>query len=119
MDTEYLAVDEGGESEIIEDFGAATPYVERAEFSVAFFIEAIGLRDASGLVISTNEGDPGRVFDFQPQQIEEGFDGVLSAVHVVAQKNVVDFREVSSDAEEFEQVFELSVDVAADCHWGS
>ena len=45
MDTEDLAVDDGGEGEVVEDLGAVPPHRDAHILPQALVIEAVNLRD--------------------------------------------------------------------------
>lgn len=63
MHSQYFAVDEGSESQVIEHLGAISPNVDRAVLSNTFIIEAIGLCDLSTFVVSSDQSDSVWVFD--------------------------------------------------------
>lgn len=111
---EDLIIDDCSDGEVVEDFGEGTPDVERAVFADALIVEAVDLRDESGLVVASEQGDPVLVAHLEGQQHEEGLDAVPSAIHIVAQEDVVGIGRVPSDLEQLEQVVELPVDVPAD-----
>lgn len=114
MHAEDLVIDHCSDGEVVEDFGEGTPDVERAVFADALIVEAVDLSDESGLVVASEQGDPVLVAHLEGQQHEEGLDAVPSAIHIVAQEDVVGIGRVPSDLEELEQVVELPVDVPAD-----
>ena len=55
VDAENLAIDNGGESEKVEDLAARLPDRGIAVLSLAFFVETIHLGDLTGLVVASNE----------------------------------------------------------------
>lgn len=57
MDSEDRAIDDGCQSQIVENIGAVAPDIDRAVLAQALVIEAIDLRYLSGLVIAANESD--------------------------------------------------------------
>ena len=57
MDAEYLVVDDDAEGEIVEHIGKVVPYIGVAVFAGALGVEAVGLRHAAGLVISSYQMD--------------------------------------------------------------
>lgn len=114
MHAEDLIIDDCSDGEVVEDFGEGTPDVERAVFADALIVEAVDLRDESGLVVASEQGDPVLVAHLEGQQHEEGLDAVPPAIHIVAQEDVVGIGRVPSDLEQLEQVVELPVDVPAD-----
>lgn len=50
-------LDNGGETEVIKDFSAISPYIDRPVFSQTFIVEAVDLCDLSTFVISADESD--------------------------------------------------------------
>ena len=57
MDTQYLAVDDRGQSKKVEDLAAGLPDRCIAVFLLALFVESVDLSDLPGLVIATDECD--------------------------------------------------------------
>ena len=56
MDAENFVVDDGGEGQVVEDFGAVAPDVDRAVFAEALVVESVDLRDLAGLVVPSKNG---------------------------------------------------------------
>ena len=69
-------------------------------------------------MIAADEGDAVGVADFEAEEEQERFEGVEATVDEVAHEEVVGVRHVAANAEEFHQVVELAVDVAAYCDGG-
>lgn len=55
--TQHLAVNDGGQSEEIEDLAAGLPDTGVAIFLLAFFVEAVYLGDLTGFVVASDEGN--------------------------------------------------------------
>ncbi len=53
----HFAVDDGGERQIVEDLGAVPPHRDRAVLPQTLVVEAVHLRDLSGLVIPADQRD--------------------------------------------------------------
>ena len=81
---EDLVVDDDGEGEEVEHVGEVVPHVGVAVFPVAFRVEAVGLRDAAGLVVAADEVHAGGVAEFEADEEGDCFDGEEAAVYVVA-----------------------------------
>jgi hypothetical protein len=64
-------------------------------------------------VVTPDERDAVRVPHFEGEEEAEGFHAVKTAVDKVAQEQVVRPRRGVSNPEQFQQVVELAVDVAA------
>jgi hypothetical protein len=69
----------------------------------------------TGLVVAAEDGDAVSETDFEGDEEGDCFDAVVASVYVVAHEQVVCVGGVSAYAEEFLEVVELAVDVAADC----
>lgn len=110
---EYLVFDDGREREIIEYLRAIPPNIDAPVLSQTFVVKSVHLRDLTGFVIAADEGDPIGIPHFQCQEEQEGFDGVIAAVDEVSQEEVVFVGAFSPHFEEFNEVVELTVDVAA------
>lgn len=65
MHTEDLVIDDGSQSQIIEDGGTVPPDICGTVLSKAFIVEPIHLCDLSAFVVSSDEGDSLGVSDFQ------------------------------------------------------
>ena len=60
------------------------PDVGVAVLAVAFRVEAVGLRDAAGLVVAADEVHAGGVAQFEADEEGDCFDGEEATVYVVA-----------------------------------
>lgn len=116
VDAEDSVVDDGGEGDVIEDVGAVLPHVDASVFPQALVVKAVHLRDLPALVIAPYEEDPIGVSDFECQEQEERLHAVKPSVDKISQEQVVCPRTIPSHIEQFLQVIELPVYVAADCH---
>lgn len=100
MHAEDLIIDHSSDGEIVEDLGEGTPDVERAVLADALIVETVDLRDESGFVVASEQGDPVFVPDLECQQHEECLNAVPSAIDIIAKEDVVGIWRVSSDFEE-------------------
>ena len=114
MDAEDAIVDDGGQREVIEDVSAVSPNIERAVLPQAFIVKSVDLGDLPALVVSPDQRDQVGIADFIGEEQQKGLDAVEAPVHEIAQEKVADARNVATVFEEFEQIIELSMDVAAD-----
>ena len=112
VNAEDLAVDDGREREIVEDFRAVAPDGDGAVFAQALVVEAVDLSDLTRLVVAPNQHDAVRVADFEREEQEERLDAVEAAIDEITQKQIVRLRNVAADLEQLLQVVELPVDVA-------
>lgn len=65
VDTEDLIVDDGRQTQIVEDLSAVSPHVYRAILLQALIVESIHLSNLSRLMVSTNQGNAIGVSHFQ------------------------------------------------------
>ena len=114
MDAEDAIVDDGSQREVIEDVSAVSPNIERAVLPQTFIVKSVDLGDLPALVVSSNQRDQIGIADFIGEEQQKGLDAVEAPVHEIAQEKVADARNVAAVFEEFEQIIELSMDVAAD-----
>jgi hypothetical protein len=83
VQTEDLVFYQSSEGEIVEEVGEVFPHVGVAVFAEALVIEAVDLRDLSGLVVSTEDGDTLGVTDLQADQEGHSLNGVVATVDIV------------------------------------
>ena len=70
-------------------------------------------------MVASEESDAIGVLELQAEQELEGLDRVVPAIDKIAHENVSSVRDLTSFLKKFEQVMELAMDVAANCHWGA
>lgn len=87
--TTHLVFNEGGEGEVVEKVSEESPNVGVAVFPQALVVKAIDLRDLSGFVISTEDGDTVAVPQLESDEERDGLDRVVASVDVVTHKEVV------------------------------
>lgn len=85
--------------------------------ALAFVVEAINAIYACTLMITAQQEEILRVFDFVGEQQTNCLERLLSAVHVVAEKQVIRFGREASVLKETQQIGELAVNVAAYLEW--
>ena len=96
MDTEDLAVNDGGEGEIVEYLCAISPDRDTAVLPETLVIEAVHLGDLSALVVSSDEINPVRIANLQSQQQQEGFHAVEAAVDKVSHEEIICVRNITT-----------------------
>jgi L-ribulose-5-phosphate 3-epimerase UlaE len=67
-------------------------------------------------VITADECYSVRIADFEAEEKEKGFEGVEASVDEIAHEKIICVWNVAADSEEFHQVMELAVNVAAYCN---
>lgn len=81
---EYPPVHDSTEREVVEDLATPSPHVAAPVFSLALIIEAIHLRDLSGLMVTADKGHAFRIADFEGKEKQERFNAVEPAIDKVA-----------------------------------
>mmetsp|Transcript_22016 Transcript_22016/g.45016 ORF Transcript_22016/g.45016 Transcript_22016/m.45016 type:complete len:282 (-) Transcript_22016:30-875(-) len=113
MEAENAICDNSCHWKVIKGVREVLPNIGITILSQAFIIKSVDLGDLAGFVIAPDERDAVGVADFEGEEEEEGFDGVVAAVDEVAEEEVVFVGGVAAHFEEFDEVVELAVDVAA------
>ena len=114
VEREDFAFDEGCERQIIKEVCEIFPDGGVAVFPQTLVVEAVDLGDLSGLVVASENGDSVSVANLHAHQKSHSFHGIVAAVDVVAHEEVVGVWRDAANFEEFHEVVELAVDVAAD-----
>ena len=65
-------------------------------------------------MVSPEKSDPLSVAHFQRQKERNGFDRVVTTIHIVSHEEVVRVRDGSTNIKQFHKVSELPVDVSTD-----
>lgn len=114
MDAEDLVVDDDAQGEKVEHVGKIMPHIGVAIFPSAFGVKAVGLGDPSRFVVAPNEMHSMRVPELETDEEGDGLYAEETPVDIVAEKQVVRIRTVSSNLEDFQHVKELSMYVTDD-----
>lgn len=88
MNAHDVAVDDGRERHVVEEFRARSPDGDGLELAVALVVEAVDLGDLSGLVVAADEANSVGVSCLVEEKKEQGFDGVVAAIDEVAHEDV-------------------------------
>jgi len=117
MDAEHLALDNGSNSEIIEDFGAVFPWVGIAILSDGLIVEAVDSGDLPSLVVASEEGDMSWVLHLEAEEQLESFDGIETSIDKITHEDVSGVWNFTAFVEQFQQIVELAMDIATDSDW--
>ena len=117
MYAEDLPVDNSAQCQAVKHFSTTSPYIQASVLSDALIIKSVHLCDDSWLVVASQKSDSVFVPDFQGQKEQECLNAVFSSVDVIAHENVIGIRWESTDFEEFKEIVELAVDIAANSDW--
>jgi hypothetical protein len=116
MHAEDALPDHGCDGEEVEGVGNDFPQ-SRVESAFALIEEAIQFVEFTGLVVAPKQEEGAGVAHFVGEEKEDALQGLLAPIYVVPQEEVVFAGGGAEDAEDGEQVLELSVYVSADLHW--
>lgn len=116
MDTEDLVVNDSSKWQVIEDVCAISPNIEWPIFPETFVVEPINLGDLSAFMVASDKRDEIGISDLVSKEQQEGLDAIEASVYEITQEQVVDWGDVTTFLEQLQQVVELTVDIAANCH---
>ena len=74
------------------------------------------LGNLSALVVSSQDGYSVSEAHLKGNKKSHGLNRVVSAINIISHEQIVGVGRLATDSEQFAQVAELSVDVAADCY---
>ena len=117
MDAEHLALDNGSNPEIIEDFGAVFPRVGIAILSDGLIVEAVDSGDLPSLVVASEEGDMSWVLHLEAEEQLESFDGIETSIDKITHEDVSGVWNFTAFVEQFQQIVELAMDITTDSDW--
>mmetsp|Transcript_2704 Transcript_2704/g.3708 ORF Transcript_2704/g.3708 Transcript_2704/m.3708 type:complete len:226 (+) Transcript_2704:410-1087(+) len=112
MHAEDLVVDEGGDGHAVEHILELFPDADRVA-ALALVVEAVDAVDLAALVIAAQQEEVLLELYFVGQQQDDGLQGVLSAIDIVAQEEIVGLGRESAVFEQPEQIRKLTVGVTA------
>lgn len=112
MHGENLLVDDGGNRKAVEAVGEGLPELDVVP-SLALIVETVYTVDGSALVVAAQDEKVFRVLDLVRQQQADGFEGLLAAVDVIAEEEVVGLRREAAILEQSQEIVVLAVDIAA------
>ena len=116
MDAKDFSINNCANSEIIKDSSAIFPRVSIAILSHRFVVKAIHCCYLSRLMVSSKQSDTFGPLQFETEQELEGLNRVVAAIDEVSHEDVTFFWNFPTCFEQFEEVVELTVDVAANCN---
>jgi len=88
VDAEDLALDDGTDTEVVEDLTAVLPGVDITVLAHGLFVETVDRGDAACLVIASKKGDAVGVLELEAEEKLEGFHTVVTSVDEVTHKDV-------------------------------
>lgn len=84
MQTEDLVLDKGSQGQEVKEVGEVFPDIRIAVLAKALIVEAVDLRDLSGLVVAAQDCDARGIADFEGDEEGDGFDAIIATVDIVA-----------------------------------
>ena len=114
---EDLLVNDGGNGQAVEAVGEGLPQLDVVA-ALALVVEAVDTVDRGALVVAAQDEEVLGELDLVGEEQADGLEGLLAAVYVVAEEEVVGLGGEAAILEETEQVIVLPVDVAADLRAG-
>ena len=88
VDAEDLALDDGTDTEVVEDLTAVLPGVDVAVLAHGLFVETVDRGDAACLVIASKERDAVGILELEAEEKLEGFHTVVTSVDEVTHKYI-------------------------------
>ena len=116
VEAEDGVVDHGRQRQVVEQLGELLPNVRVSILAQAFVVEAVHLGDLARLVVASQDRDSVWEADLERDEQGDCLDTIIAAVDVITHEQIVRCRRLTTDLEEFKQIVELAVDVAADSH---
>ncbi len=113
MHGEDLLVDDGCNGQAVEAVRECLPQLNVVA-PLALIVESVNTVDGRALVIAAENKEVLGILDLVCEEQADGFETLLAAVHVIAEKEVVGFWWEPAVLEEAEEIVVLPVDVAAD-----
>ena len=113
-----LVVDDGAAREAVEGVAEGLPQLD-GEAAAALVVEAVDAVDAGALVVAAKDEEVFGILDLVREEEADDLEGLLAAVDVVAEEEVVGLGGESAVLEQAEEVGVLAVDVAADLDGGA
>ena len=116
VEAEDGVVDDSRQRQVVEQLGELLPNVRVSILAQAFVVEAVHLGDLARLVVASQDRDSVPVADLERDKQSDSLDTIIAAVDIITHEQVVRVRRLTTDLEEFKEIVELAVDVAADSH---
>jgi hypothetical protein len=89
VDRKNLAINNSRQTHIIKQLTAIPPHICTSKLSHALIIEPIDLRDLPNLMVSSDQGNPVGIANFEGEKEKKGLDTVESTIDKVAHEEVV------------------------------
>ena len=119
MCTKNLPFDDSSEREIVEELSKHFPHIVIFILSHTLIVKTVILCDASGFVVSPQNGQTFFVSHLKTQKQTDSLEGIISSIYVISQKKIVGVGDVSSNSEQLHQVVELPVHISTNIDWSS
>lgn len=111
MHAEDLLVYESAHGQAVEAVGEGFPESDVVT-SLAFIVKSIYAVDGCAFVVPAEEKEVFWVFDFVGEKEADGLEGLLAAIDVITEEEIIGFWWEASVFEESEEIGVLSVNIA-------
>jgi hypothetical protein len=112
---EDLLVNDSGDRKAVEAVGEGLPQLDVVA-SLALVVETVDAVDGCALVVAAQDEEVFGVLDLVCQQKADGLEGLLAAVDVVTEEEVVCLRWEAAVLEQAQEIVVLAVNVTANLH---
>lgn len=110
--SEDLLIDNGGNRQAVEAIGECLPELDVVP-PLAFIVEAIDSVNRGALVVSTENEEVFGILDLVREEKADGFEGLLAAVNVVSEEEIVGLWREATVFEKAQKIVILAVNVTA------
>jgi hypothetical protein len=112
---EDLLINDSGDRKAVEAVGEGLPQLDVVA-SLALVVETVDTVDRCALVVAAEDEEVLGVLDLVCQQKADGLEGLLAAVDVVTEEEVVCLRWEAAVLEQAQKIVVLAVNVTANLH---
>ena len=121
VDAEDFALNDGTDTEVVEDFATVLPGVHITVLAHGLLIKSIDGCDATRLMVTSEESDAVGPLELQAEKELEGLHGVVSTVDEITHEDVARVGDLSTFFKQLQKIVELTMNVTADSdrgtHW--
>ena len=112
MNTEQLVIHKSTQRKIVEDICTSFPHRSVSVLLQTLVVKAIYLCDLTTFMVSAKKIDTVRVSNLQSEEKKKRLHTVITSINIVAQKQIIRIRTVSTESKELQDVVELAVDIS-------
>jgi len=101
MDAENFSFNDSANSKVVEDLATVLPWVDIAVLAHSLLVEAVYGSDATGLVVTSEEGDAVWPFKLKAKEELEGLHRVVAAINKITHEDVASIRDLTTFFKKF------------------